>query len=323
MPQTHISHADRKTIAALLLGGKHNLTEIASQIGKSPSAVSRETRRGSRENGVYVPGAANAKAATRRGKANALRSKIVPGGEVEAAIEEGLRKFWSPEQIAGRFRVEQGEPFVSHVTIYAYVVRHRKDLVVFLRQGKKRLHRRKHGTKQREIRREEGKKKRIDVRPAVVEKRSRIGDWEGDTIVGQEKTEHVLTHVERASGYLFADRTDGLASTVRRATERRFGRCPKKKIRTITYDNGIQFAEHEMLESRLKIDVYFAFPYHSWERGTNENTNGLLRQFLPKGTYFKSLTQRQLDRFVRLINTRPRKRLGYRTPEEIFMCVSG
>jgi IS30 family transposase len=269
-----------------------------------------------------VPGAANERARACRARANALRAKIVPGGEVEKTIEEGLRKYWSPEQISGRYKLEHGEPFVCAVTIYAYIVVHRKDLILFLRQGKNRRHRRKHGTKQREIRREEEKKKRIDVRPEVVEERSRIGDWEGDTIVGQEKTSHVLTHVERASGYLFGDKTDGLAATVRRATERRFRRCPKKKRLTVTYDNGIQFAEHEELEHNLEIDVYFAFPYHSWERGTNENTNGLLRQFLPKGTYFKSLTQRQLDRFVRLINTRPRKRLGYRTPEEVFNCVS-
>lgn len=323
MPHNHISRDDRKTIAALIDGGRHNQTEMALQVGKSCSAVCREIIRGSGPDGRYLAGEADRKARERRGKANAERTKIVAGSEAEKEVEDGLRKYWSPEQIAGRHLLDHGEPLCSHVTIYAFVEAHRKDLVQFLRHGKKRLRRRRHGTKQREIRREEDKKKRIDTRPAEVETRGRVGDWEGDTVVGQEKALHVLTHAERKSGYLFADKTEGSAEKVRGATERRFKRCPKRKLRTITYDNGTQFAEHETLERNLGIDVYFAFPYHSWERGTNENTNGLLRQFLPKGTYFADLTQRKLDRYVKLINNRPRKRLGYRTPEEVFNCVSG
>lgn len=323
MPHTHISHDDRKTIAALVSGGRHNQTEIAAQVGKSPSAVSREMARGSGAGGRYLAGEADRKARGRRGGANAERRVIAAGSGAEKEVEEGLRKYWSPEQIAGRHLLDHGVPLCSHVTIYAFVLSRRKDLVPFLRHGKKRLHRRRHGTGQREMRREEAKKKRIDTRPGVVAERSRVGDWEGDTVVGQEKVLHVLTHVERKSGYLYADKVEGSAEKVRRATERRFGRCPKRKRLTITYDNGVQFSEHETLERNLGAAVYFAFPYHSWERGTNENTNGLLRQFLPKGTYFKDLTQRKLDRYAKLINTRPRKRLGYRTPEEVFNCVSG
>lgn len=322
MPHRHISRDDRKTIAALLLGGRHNQSEIASQIGKSPSAVSREIALGTGADGRYLAGAADAASRARRGAANALRAKLYPGSDAEKALEEGLRRFWSPEQVAGRQHLELGKALVSPAAAYAYLPKARKDLVPLLRHGKKRLHRRRHGTKIREERREEGKKNRIDARPAAVARRSRIGDWEGDTVVGQEKTEHVLTHVERMTGYLLADRVCGAASSVRRATERRFVRHPKRKLLTITYDNGVQFSEHEMLARNLGIDIYFAHPYHSWERGTNENTNGLLRQFLPKGTCFTGVTQRRLDRYVKLINTRPRKRLGYRTPEEVFNCVS-
>lgn len=323
MPHTHISHDDRKTIAALLQGGRHNLTEIAAHIGKSPSAVSREVCARTDPDGAYRAGSADRAARSLRAAANGLRGKIVAESEALQAVEEGLRRFWSPEQIAGRYRRERGEPLVSPVTIYAYVYRRRKDLVPFLRHADRRQHRRKNGTKQREKRREEAKKARVDSRPAIVDGRSRLGDWEGDTIVGQEKTEHVLTHVERKSRFLAADRVKGTAENVLRATARRFSRYPRKKKHTGTYDNGIQFSSHEEMGKLTGMEIFFAHPYHSWERGTNENTNGLLRQFLPKGMFFAGVTQRKLDRFVKLINTRPRKCLDYRTPEEVFNCVSG
>lgn len=323
MPHTHISHDDRKTIAALLSGGRHNLTEIAAHIGKSPSAVSREVRSRTDPDGTYRAGSADRAARKFRAAANGLRRKIVAGSEALQAVEDGLRRYWSPEQIVGRYRRERGEPLVSPVTIYTYVYRRRKDLVPFLRRADRRRYRRKNGTKQREERREEAKKARIDSRPAVVDGRSRLGDWEGDTIVGQEKTEHVLTHVERKSRFLAADRVRGTAESVLRATLRRFSRYPEKKKLTHTYDNGTTFSAYEELEMKTGMKVFFAHPYHSWERGTNENTNGLLRQFLPRGIFFAGVTQRKLDRFVKLINTRPRKCLDYRTPEEVFNCVSG
>lgn len=323
MPHTHINLDDRKAIAALLLGGKHNLSEIASRVGKSPSSLSREVRARTGPDGTYRPGAADGNARRLRAAANGLRRKIAAGSDVEREVERGLRRYWSPEQIVGRHRRERGEPLVSPVTIYEYVYRRRKDLVPFLRHADGRPRRRRHGTKVREKRREEAKKRRIDARPAEVEARSRLGDWEGDTVVGQEKTEHVLTHVDRKSRFLAADRVRGTAESVLRATVRRFARYPKWKRRTGTYDNGVTFSGHEEMEARTGMQVFFAHPYHSWERGTNENTNGLLRQFLPKGTFFAGVTQRKLDRFVKLINTRPRKCLDYRTPEEVFNCVSG
>lgn len=323
MPHTHLSHDDRKTIASLLWGGKHNESEIAELIGKHPSTVSRELRRRTGPDGVYRPGAANVAAMKLRAEANGLRRKIASGSEVEKVVEEGIRKYWSPEQVAGRYELDHDEKFVSVATIYSFLYRNRKDLIPFLRHGKKRGYRRKYGTKQREKRREEAKKKRIGERPQEANDRARLGDWESDTIVGQEKTEHIVTHADRKSGKLLADRSKGDAGTIRRVIVRRMRTLPKKKRLTDTYDNGIQFAEHEVIERDLDIEIYFANPYHSWERGTNENTNGLLRQFVPKGTYFKNLTQRQLDRYVRLINTRPRKRHGYRTPDEVFNCDSG
>jgi len=163
------------------------------------------------------------------------------------------------------------------------------------------------------------KKKRIDTRPKIVESRERIGDWEGDTIVGGEKTIHILTHVERRSGMLFADKLErATAELTREKTIARFGKITKDKKHTITYDNGSTFAEYEMTEKETEMDIYFAYPYHSWERGTNENTNGLLRQFFPKKSMFANITQETIEEAVKLINNRPRKRLDYLTPREVF-----
>ena len=152
-----------------------------------------------------------------------------------------------------------------------------------------------------------------------------MGDFEGDTIVGAEKTIHILTHVDRKSGYLLADKAEiATKSEIQKLTLKTFKKIPKSKINSLIYDNGTQFESNLDTEQKLKqifgkeIPIYFAYPYHSWERGTNENTNGLIRQYYPKKTPFKDITQKELDKVVKLINNRPRKRLNYLTPAEVF-----
>jgi len=187
-------------------------------------------------------------------------------------------------------------------------------LVKYLRCQKGK-YRRRHGARLREKQREEAKKKRVDIRPAIVEKRERIGDWEGDTIIGQEKTKHILTHVERKSGMLFADKLEKATSElIGEKTIKRFEKIPRKKKHTLTYDNGTAFADHQETERKIKIDICFAFPYHSWERGCNENANGLLRQFFPKKSRFADVDQKDIGKACRLINNRPRKRLKLFNP---------
>jgi IS30 family transposase len=159
----------------------------------------------------------------------------------------------------------------------------------------------------------------IDQRPQIVDQRKRIGDWESDTVEGRKGKGLLATHVERKSRYTVAVKVaDKSAPTVTRATVKRMKRLPKAKRKTMTMDNGKEFAGFAHLESQLGIRTYFAHPYHSWERGTNENTNGLLRQFFPKGTDFTQVTDSEVDRVERLLNNRPRKCLGYRTPAEVF-----
>lgn len=319
MQYQHITRDERVKIEGWKQAGESN-KDIARMLGRDCSTIGRELERNGK---VYSAKRAERRRIEVRTVANAARQKIVVGSELARRVEEGIKKYWSPEQVSGRMKKECPDKVsVCHETIYKFILKDKPELKKFLRSQKGK-YRRRYGTGIREKRREEAKKKRIDMRPEIVEARSRIGDWEGDTIVGKEKTKHILTHAERKSGLLFADKVDtATAENIRRTTTRRFKKIAKKKYLTITYDNGIQFSEHETLERDLNIKVYFAFPYHSWERGTNENTNGLLRQFIPKGSPFQSITQRKLDSYVKLINTRPRKRHGYLTPLEVFMGVA-
>ena len=335
MHYTHFTKEDRISINALKQAGL-NQTQIAIQIGKNKSSICRELKRNTcsiassktgsvvcNVTGSYSYSVANNISKQRRRSANALRIKIPLNGELEKYVLKKLEISWSPQQIAGRLKIEKDSLGLaattpSHQTIYTHIYLNRKEYKKYLR-CKKGKYRRKYGTKVREKLREELIKKRIDTRPEIIQTRSRIGDWEGDTIVGGEKTIHILTHVERKSGYLLADKAEqATKEEIQKLTIDRFKQIPKSKIKSITYDNGVQFNKYEDTEKKLKIDIYFAYPYHSWERGVNENTNGLLREYYPKKTAFKDITEKELDKVVKLINNRPRKRLNYLTPQEVF-----
>lgn len=320
MHYKHITREERVKIETLRKEG-YSKSEIAERLNRHRSTIVRELERNFECAGVtYKARDAQKRKVKVREEANASLRKLVPDTPLALKVEESFKQHWSPEQIAGRMKKEnRGLSVLCHETIYQYVYKHRRDLIAYLRQGRKRRYRRRYGTKIREKRREEAKKKRIDTRPKIVERRSRVGDWEGDTIVGKEKTVHLLTHVDRKSGLVLIDKLPrATAKNARTITTKRFKRMPKKKRLTMTYDNGTTFAEHEELERDLDMPVYFAYPYHSWERGTNENTNGLIREFFPKGTAFKDLTKKEIRRVEKLINNRPRKRHGYANPLEVF-----
>jgi IS30 family transposase len=301
-----------------LFRAKITQKEMARILRIDESTISRELKRNKDKNGNYRAEIAIKKLKNRRTKANQKFKKIPSKSALRQYIVRKLKEYWSPEQIAGKLAQKYAKTVVCHETIYQFAYKDRPDLKQFLR-CKKRKYRRRHGTVAREKNRKL-KIKRIDARPKIVETRERIGDWEGDTIRGGDKKSAVLTHVERKSGYLIANRLKrALAKTTRKATVKEFSKIPKKKRYTITYDNGSEFAEHAIAENRLNMEVDFAYPYHSWERGTNENTNGLLRQFFPKGTDFTKISVFDLQKAVKLINNRPRKRLEYHTPKEIFL----
>lgn len=291
--------------------------EIGRELGRNQSSISRELKRNEKEEGKYDAGEARRKVRERKEKVNGAFRRIENDEWLEAYITRKLKDYWSPEQIAGRVKKDYGKT-VCHETIYQYIYRERPELKEYLR-CRKGKYRRRYGTKKREKHREEGKKKRIDKRPEMIEKRERVGDWEGDTVVGKRGTGSLITHVERKSGYAIIDHViRATAEAIREKTKERFEKIPKGKRKSITYDNGREFEAYEMIERETQMEIYFAYPYHSWERGTNENTNGLIRQFFPKKTPFTDITGRDTRRVERLLNTRPRKRLGYLTPVEVF-----
>ena len=319
MSHTHITPEQRNELSVLIRAGVLQ-KDIAVILNKTPSAISQEISRNSID-GKYHARIAKVKTKKRRMLANQRFRKIDNNLWLRRYIIKRLKLYWSPEQISGRLRIDYSfnkSKQIGKDSIYKYIHFKRKDLVKYLRCQKGK-YRRRYGTRIREKQREKAKKKRLDARPGVVESRGRIGDWEGDTIVGKDKS-HILTHVDRKSGLLLADKLErGLAELTKKKVIERFRNIPRDKRHTITYDNGSTFAEHEMIERETKIDIYFAYPYHSWERGCNENCNGLLRQFFPKKSSFKEVKQKDVDKVVGLINNRPRKRLNYYTPREVFL----
>lgn len=310
MAHKHFTRDDRIKLSVLLKTNTQTVI-IARILNKDPTSIRRETYRGSR-NGKYMP--SFAKKVSRERKTH-RKKKIENDEQLKKYIIAKIKSYWSPEQIAGRLR-RQGA-IICHETIYGYIMRNKK-LKRYLRCQKGK-YRRRHGTIPREKAREYEKKRWIGERPEIINQRGRIGDWEGDTIIGKERTKRILTHVERLSGYLIADILPVVsAEIVAEKTIENFKKLPKKKRQSITYDNGTEFSAHERIEKKTKADVYFANPYHSWERGTNENTNGLLRQFFPKKSSFAKVTQEEVSRTAKSLNRRPRKRLMFSTPYEIF-----
>jgi len=320
MSHKHITSFQRNELSALLRAGLKQ-KDIAQLLNKTPSAICQELKRNpANAQTGYSARVAKENTKERRVRANKRFRKIENNEWLRKYIIRKIKLYWSPDQIAGRIKKKWPDIKERHIakdSIYEFIYTERKDLVKHLRCQKGK-YRRRYGTRIREKKREEQKKKRIDKRPVEVEYKIRIGDWEGDTIVGSDKL-HILTHVDRCSGYALADKLGrGLADITRKKTEERFKTIPKNKKHTMTYDNGTTFSEHELTERNTGLDIYFANPYCSWERGCNENFNGLLRQFFPKKLAFANIKQADIEKAVKLINNRPRKRLNYSTPAEVF-----
>jgi IS30 family transposase len=307
----------RVELATLLSAGK-NQNECAGRLGLNRSSISREIDKNKDPDGVYRGAHADKKSCERRRKGKDKYLKIKNNKELREYIINKLKRYWSPEQIAGRIRKKENI-IICHETIYTYIYKEKPELVKYLRRQKNK-YRRRRGSIARIAYNRASKIRSIDSRPSIVDERSRIGDWEDDTVIGKEKKQRILTKVERKSGFGIADKLELVtAEIVHNKSVEQFKKIPKKAKKTLTRDNGCEFGDYDMkLEKDVKIEVYRAHPYHSWERGSNENWNGLLRQFFPKSIYFATITTYEVKRAVRLINDRPRKRLGYMTPREVF-----
>lgn len=318
MAYQHLSLEERERIALLRFNGA-SLAELARELGRDKSTLSRELHRNG-TGGMYLAYQAQTRAERRRREAP--RPHRLAYRPLREYCEAQLREYWSPEQIAGRLEVDfPDEPRMraSHETLYRHVREDRAcggRLYTFLRLGRKRR-RKRYGRK--ELRGQIPGRVGIEKRPAVVARRARFGDWESDTLRGSGPGDGLATHVERKSRYLrLARPADSTAASFTRATVKALGPLPAALRKTMTVDNGKEFAGFRRLEARLGLRVYFARPYHAWERGLCENTNGLLRQFFPKGLELRRVSRGTLDRVEAWLNNRPRKRLGYRTPLEVL-----
>ena len=317
MGYSHISKEQRYKIQSWL---EINMSQkdIAERLGKDKSSISREIGRNKNPSGKYTAGLADKTSSKRRRDGKRQSRKLIKDKSLRRAVLSQLKKKKSPEQIGGK-RKRDGKAYVVHETVYNYIYDYAPNWKQYLRQRKGK-YRRRHGTKDRQDTREQAKKRRINQRPTIVELRKEIGHWEGDTIRGKEKTTAIATHVERVSGFAIADKLDSAtAQNLKEKSVQSFARIPKDKKKTETLDNGMEFSEYELMERETGMTIYFAYPYHSWERGTNENFNGLLRQYFPKGTPFATISQKDVDMAVRELNHRPRKRLNYLTPYEVFV----
>ncbi len=315
---SHLTQNQRIELSLMLRLG-HSQRQAAVVLGVSPSTISRELNRNRWPGDRYHPAYVRRIARERRTAANALRMKLVTNQLLVELVETKLKANWAPGQIAGWLKATKKRLYVCSQTIYDWVYRFRHDLLKHLHCRKGKYRRTRENTLRKAFRDSQKECRRITKRPAHVMKRTRYGHWEGDTVVGTGHSGYIATFVERKSGYLMAVKLErNTALAFEHSARLVLNQVPRKYRSTLTLDNGSEMANYEEIELKTGTKLYFANPYHSWERGTNENTNGLLRFYFPKKMSFANLSQQTLDQAVLEINTRPRKRLGYLTPEEVF-----
>ena len=303
----------RYQISALQKAG-FNQKEVAEEIGVHPSTISRELRRNRDRVRGYSAELAHIQSVKMESTKKKRLSLTKP---IERYIRAKLKQDWSPEQISGRMKQDKGITVV-HETIYRYIYlnkANRGKLYKYLRHKNKKYHKRSNDYQAR------GTiigRVMINKRPKIVEKKSRIGDWEIDTVVGKDHKGFLVTVVDRKSKFTMIKGVESKhAEVVTQALIEMM--TPVKNIsHTITSDNGKEFAYHKQVSAALDTDFYFANPYHSWERGLNEHTNGLIRQYLPKKSTFLNVSKDKILMIQNRLNHRPRKVLGYKTPYEVF-----
>lgn len=330
MKYQHFSVEERERIQ-LMWWSRKSIRSIAQAINRSPSSVSRELRRNfPPQHRVYAPRLAHERALKQRKSRG--RKERLKNERVRYYVIEHLKLGWSPEQIANTIKESIGE-LISHEAVYQYVYAqihqgghgHLKpgceDLRPYLARRRKRRMRK--GLR-KSYRIDKGPLPSIEARPAAVEQRLRIGDWEDDLVVSRASSDKLKTINERVSGIVFIARVnDGTVEETNRAVLDRMSAVPEHFRKTLTRDRGSENLGYEELEKMLGIRCFFAHAYHSWERGSNENVNGLIRRFFPKKTDFRIITDEEIQTVEYLLNSRPRKRLGWKTPYQVFYELTG
>jgi len=309
----HVTRDIRCQIYALKSTGTA-LHKIADIVDRDVSTISREINRNTGGRG-YRYKQADEKATKRRAAASHAPKKLTPA--LIQTIEKHLLEDWSPEQIAGRLKLEK--IFISHESIYQHIWKDKRaggTLYKHLRHHDKKYNKRSSGKAGRGC-----IPNRVDIseRPKAVEDKTRIGDWEGDTVISAVSKTAILTVVDRHSKFTLIKKLGRkTAENVRIAMKYVMSQLPHPVL-TVTFDNGMEFAAHQEIANDLSAHCYFATPYHSWERGLNEHTNGLIRQYLPKSVDFKDVTDDEIQAIENRLNHRPRKILSYKTPMEVIL----
>ena len=307
---TQLTREQRYQIYALKKAG-HSQSEIAKLIGVHKSTINRELGRNCGQRG-YRPKQAHQFSEQRSQSKHHQRIKT----ETWDLVESQLRLDWSPEQISGWLRRTE-QPTVSHERIYQYVLADKKaggDLYQHLRCQKQR--KKRYGTRDR--RGQIAGRQSIEDRPVIVDQRSRLGDWELDTIIGKGHKQAIVSLTDRTARLALFAKVEKKTAEEVSATIIRLLSPYTDKVLTLTSDNGKEFTQHEEISKALGAEFYFAHPYSSWERGTNENMNGLIRQYFPKDCDFRTVTDGDIQIAMEKLNNRPRKCLGYQTPNEVF-----
>ena len=326
MSYVQLTSEDRYVIYHLTLY-RLSVREIARRLGRSHSTISRELKRNAPAiaSWVYWHEGAQQQALQRRQQAR--HHKRYAYARLLRYVESGLKATWSPDVIAAKLKLDYPHDRrmrISTETVYRWVYRDAATggqlFQCLSRCHKKRRRQHRYGTGRGLI----PGRISIHVRPAIVASKQRYGDWEGDTVEGAKGTGYITTHVERKSRYLIAgkliNKTAAVTATV---ASHAFKRVPKALRHTLTLDNGKEFAQFKQIEQATGLTVYFADPYCAWQRGCNENTNGLLRRYFPKGMDFRAVTEKSLADAVKMLNHRPRKCLDYRTPHAVFQLAKG
>lgn len=318
----HLTVRQRERLARLCHEG-YSLAEIAKALGRNKSTISRELgRNGSPERRHYMPCRAQARSEERRSRAS--RRPRIPDERIRVYLREKLELGWSPEIIAGRLSLDHPRLHVSHEAIYQYLydrgTKDRKELIRLLRRAHRLRKRRGIGRKVRKTK--IPNRIPIENRPKEVASRRTYGHWEGDTMESQKSPPVLNSLTERKSRLLMLTKLDRKAAgETKRAVVKRLAELPPALRKTITLDNGTENTLHEEITREIGAKCYFAKPYASWQRGTNEQTNGLVRWYLPKGTDFRNISESEIAAVESQINNRPRKCLKYRTPLEVFARV--
>jgi len=313
----HLSIEEREIIS-MELAKRTKLTKIAELLGRHKSTISREIskyKNNSKYQIKYFPSKANKRAKDRKKYSHCIQR--IPNEQIREYLEEKLKLGWSPEQIAGRLPLDHPELKTNYETIYQYIYTDRRDLIIYL--PKKHVKRRKRSLKNKTRKSIIPNRVFIDKRPDTINNREEVGHWEADLAISKNSKSVIQILYERKTRLVEITKLpDKTSKRSKNAIIRKMRKMPKELVKSITYDNGTENAKHEKVNETLDIDSYFCNPYHSWEKGGVENSIGLIRRYLPKKTDFAKISDYFLKQIQNLINNRPRKCIGYRTPNEML-----